>query len=153
MKFNIWDRLVSKAKDIDAWRKFHMSFAEWFDAWRIIPRLIVAGYSYLLWHMYLWYSKLEPTMIDGCNVEILKEACISQAPTTQHMALVTAAVGVAAAVFALYANSGKKWNGFTNWNLQNIEEEKRVLAPPGSVVGGRRHTDPPLPEEEKHMGE
>ena len=149
----IWDIMISKAKDIDAWRKFHMSFAEWVDAWRIIPRLIVAGYSYMLWHMYTWFTTLKPEMIEGCNVEILKEACISAAPTTQHMGLITAAVGISAAVFALYANSGKKWNGFVNWNVNNIKEQQRALVPPSVVVGGRRRADPPIPPEEKASGE
>jgi hypothetical protein len=40
---------------------------------------------------------------------------VIQAPSTQHAALVTAVVGIAAAVFGLYSNSGRKWNGFTNW--------------------------------------
>ena len=119
----LWDRMVVKAKDIDAWRKFHMAFAEWADAWRIVPRTIVVAYGYMLWQMGQWYTSLEPYMLEGCNVELLKEACIIQAPTTQHMALVTAAVGIAAAIFGLYTSSGRKWNGFTHWNKPKTKPE------------------------------
>lgn len=142
-----WDRVVEKAKDIDAWRKFHMAFAEWFDAWRVIPRLIVAGYAYLLYKITIWYLSLEPKIIEGCDIDKLAEACISQAPNTQHMAFVTAVFGISAAIFAFYTNSGKKWNGFTNWNPHNIEVAQRAKAPP--LVGGRRASDPKPPEQGK----
>lgn len=112
----IWDKLIFHAKNIDSWRKVHMAFAEWFDAWRLIPRLLVAGYAYMLWEVVNWYMNIVPTMIVGCNIDKLKEACISQAPTTQDAVLVTAVIGIAAAVFGLYTGSGKKWNGFTLWN-------------------------------------
>ncbi len=42
--------------------------------------------------------------------------CIVQAPTTQHTALVTAVVSIAAGVFALYTTTGKKWGDFIPWN-------------------------------------
>lgn len=108
--------------EIDSWRKGHMAVAEWVDAWRIIPRAMVAGYAYVMWHVVKWYMSLEPHLIENCNVEILQQACVVQAPSTQHAALVTAVVGIAAAVFGLYANSGKKWNGFTHWNKPKTED-------------------------------
>ena len=109
--------------DVDTWRKMHLSVAEFVDAWRLIPRLLVAGYAFMLWKVVSWYMNLAPYMIEGCVSEKAVD-CIAQAPSTQHAALVTAVVGVAAAVFGLYANSGKKWNGFTNWNGGTKEEEK-----------------------------
>lgn len=112
----LWDKFVEKAKDIDAWRKLHLSMAEWMDAWRVVPRLLVAAYAYLLWKVMQWYMTIEPHMIKGCPVDLLKEQCISQAPTTQDAVIVTAAVGIAAAVFGMYSGSGRKWNGFTHWN-------------------------------------
>ena len=118
---SFWDRLKENAKDIDAWRKLHLAFAEWVDAWRIVPRAIVVAYAYMMYDMGKWYTSLKPYMIEGCNAAVLKEACIAQAPTTQHMALVTAAVGIAAAIFGLYTASGKKWNGFTHWNKPKEE--------------------------------
>jgi hypothetical protein len=120
-KMSLWDRMIAKAKDIDAWRKLHMSFAEWVDAWRIIPRLVVLAYGYLTWNIIQWYMGLEPYLLDKCDVSLLGAECMVQAPTTEHMALVTAVLAVAAAVFGLYTSSGKKWNGFTHWNKPKTE--------------------------------
>ncbi len=100
--------------DINTFRKGYLAFAEMLDAFRIFPRLLVLGYTYVLYSTIQWYMNLEPYMLEGCPVE-LGSQCIVQAPTTQHAALVTAVVGVAAAIFGLYANSGRKWNGFTPW--------------------------------------
>ncbi len=116
---SLWKAFTAKAKDIDAWRKLHMSVAEFLDAWRIIPRTVVLIYGYGMWQVGEWYMSLKPYMLEGCNVELLKEKCLVMAPTTEHMALVTALLAVAAAIFGLYTNSGKKWNGFTHWNKPN----------------------------------
>jgi len=113
----LWDKIKLRAKDIDSWRKLHLAFAEWVDAWRIIPRFILVFYGYFLWDMYKWYKTLEPSMIKGCDVNILKDACIAHAPTTDHMAIITAMIAASAAVVGLYTNSGKKWDkGFIHWN-------------------------------------
>jgi len=138
---NIWERIVKRAKDIDSWRKFHMAFAEWFDAWRLMPRMIVVGYSYVCWKAFIWYINLEPKVIEGCDIELLKEACITQEPSTQHMAFITALFGISAGIFAFYTTTGKKWNGFTPWNVENLEEKQKALAP--KLEGGRRASDPP----------
>jgi len=108
--------------DIDVWRKGHLAIAEWIDAWRIIPRAVIAGYTFLLWYVIQWYMKLVPYIIEGCDAESFGSSCIVLAPTTQHAALVSTVVGIAAAVFGLYAGSGKKWNGFTEWKKPNGEE-------------------------------
>ncbi len=108
--------------DIDTWRKGHLAVAEWFDAWRIIPRAVLAGYTFLLWYVIQWYMKLTPYIIEGCDADSFGSACIVLAPTTQHAALVSTVVGIAAAVFGLYASSGKKWNGFTEWKKKSTEE-------------------------------
>ncbi len=112
-----------KIGDIDAWRKAHLAIAEWFDAWRIIPRAVIAGYTFLMWFVIQWYMKLTPYIIEGCDVEAFGSSCLIMAPTTQHAALVSTVVGIAAAVFGLYASSGKKWNGFTEWKKNPNGEE------------------------------
>ena len=99
---------------IDQTRKVHLAMAEAVDAWRIIPRLLVGGYAYLIFKTVDWYMNLHPYLLGDHVVE---------APTTQHAALVTAVVGVGAAVFGLYTNSGKKWNGFTPWSKKSKDEE------------------------------
>ena len=119
--------------DIDTWRKGHLAVAEWVDAWRMIPRLLVGAYAWMLWQVIDWYMNLKPEIIEGCNVELLKEVCVVQAPSTQHAALVTAVVGVAAAVFGLYANSGRQWNGFSKWGSKPVEGERNLeQGSPGS---------------------
>jgi len=109
---------------IDKLRKAHLALAELFDAWRLIPRAIVGGYGYLLYYMVIeWYTKLAPYMLEGCVSETVTD-CIVQAPTSQHSALVIAIVGIAAPIFGFYANTGKKWNGFTPWSKKKLEAEE-----------------------------
>lgn len=100
--------------NIDKFRQIHLSIAEALDAWRIIPRALVGLYCYMLYKIVEWYMDLEPYMLNGCKSQTVLD-CIVQAPTSQHAALVTAVVGISAAVFGLYASTGKKWNGFTFW--------------------------------------
>lgn len=109
--------------NIDKFRQIHLSIAEALDAWRIVPRILIALYSYLLYKVVAWYMTLAPTMLDGCISQNTID-CIVQAPTTQHAALVTAVVSIAAAVFGLYATTGKKWNGFVFWKKKPDEKEK-----------------------------
>ena len=106
--------------NIDKIRQIHLAMAEALDAWRIIPRTLVALYCYMLYKIIEWYMTLQPYVIDKCVSQNMID-CIAQAPTTQHAALVTAVVGISAAVFGLYASTGKKWNGFTFWKKK---EEK-----------------------------
>lgn len=109
--------------DIDTWRKIHLAIGEWIDAWRLIPRLMAAGYAYITWRVLLWYMTLEPKMLEGCDVAKLGEHCIVQAPTTQHAVILTTVIGAATAVFGLYANTGKDWSkGFIFWNKKNKEQ-------------------------------
>ena len=102
-------------KDIDTWRMGYMAVAELVDTFRLMPRALVVGYGIMTWTVVKWYMTLEPKIIPGCNVELLKEVCVTAAPNTQHAAVLTAVIGGAAGVFAFYANTGKKWNGFTPW--------------------------------------
>ena len=63
--------------------------------------------------------ELTPYMIEGC-VSTTVTDCIVQAPSTQHAALVTAVISIAAAIFGLYSSSGRKWeSGFKKWNGDN----------------------------------
>ncbi len=103
--------------DIDAWRKFHLAIAEWFDAWRILPRAVVILFGYGAYHVTRWYMNLSPYILENCiEVGGKVSECIVAAPTTQHTALLSALFALAAAVFAFYTSAGKKWNGFSNWN-------------------------------------
>lgn len=111
--------------NIDNFRQLHLSIAEALDAWRIVPRVLVGLYCLMLYKVVMWYMALEPKMLKGCVSETSVMDCIVQAPTTQHAALVTAVVGISAAVFGMYSSTGRKWNGFTFWKKKEdkIEEE------------------------------
>jgi hypothetical protein len=104
------------ARDIDSWRKFHLAVAEWIDAWRLIPRALVAGYGFMLTWIVVWYMKLEPYILEGCDISVLGEKCIINAPTGSQSILLSVVVGAAAAVFGLYTNTGRKWDKFIPWN-------------------------------------
>ncbi len=108
MKFN-------NLGNVDTWRKGHLAIAEWIDAWRLIPRLLVGAYVWLVYKVMVWYMALEPKMIEGCTSETVID-CVYSAPTTAQAALITAVIGISAAIFGLYTTSGKKWNGFQPWN-------------------------------------
>lgn len=107
--------------DIDVVRRRHLAIAEAVDAWRLIPRTLVVLYAVMLYKVLKWYAALEPyfpkeviPLLEKMTPEQIQAAMV-QAPTTQHAVLVTATVGIAAAIFGLYSTSSKKWNGFTPW--------------------------------------
>lgn len=104
--------------NVDKLRKAVLATAEFVDAWRVAPRLLVIGWGYVLYKVIVWYMNLESYVVENCPVDVL-ESCIVHAPNTQHATLVTALVGASAAVFAFYTNSGRKWNGFTAWNKKD----------------------------------
>ena len=116
--------------NIDVIRRTYLSIAEATDAWRIVPRLLVTGYGVLLYNVVTWYSSLAPYMMEGCKSDVVQD-CIVQAPTTQHAALVTAVVGVAAAFFGLYTSSGQKWDRyiFRKWNTNEAQYLPDDLTP------------------------
>lgn len=115
---------LKNLKNIDMWRKFHLAIAEWVDAWRLLPRAIVILFGYGAYHVTVWYMGLKPYIMAGCIQAGGKVSeCIVQAPTTQHTALLSALFALAAAVFAFYTNTGRKWNekGFVPWNKSKTE--------------------------------
>lgn len=60
----------------------------WLDSQRLIPRLLVASYAYLVWHAYQWFTGI-----------VL--------PVAEQSALIVTVFGSAAAVIGLYTSSGK----------------------------------------------
>ena len=61
------------------------------DNYRVIPRLLVAGYSWLMVYVSFWFMAL-------------------QEPTNTQAAFVTTLVGAGAAIFGLYTKSGNSNN-------------------------------------------
>ena len=112
---------------IDRIRLKVLTSAELFDAWRVVPRLLVAAYGWLCWEIVAWYMDLKPAIIAGCDIQTLGELCLYDAPTTQHAALVTVMVGAAAAVFGFYTNTGRSWTtgGFVKWDETHTQTQNR----------------------------
>jgi hypothetical protein len=118
--------MLNKESKVDVYRRRHLMFAEMIDAWRLIPRAVTAGYIWLLTYVILWYMGLEPYMLDGCNVELLKQECMVRAPTTQHTSLITAVIGMGVGIFGFYAKSGRNWGeGVVPWNVPPKKPEKK----------------------------
>lgn len=132
-----------KKRDIDYWRKGWLSLAEAIDAFRIIPRLVLAGYAYIMLYITMWYLDLEPYMLEGCDVAVLAERCIVDAPTTTHTTIITAVTGFATGLFGFYVNSGRdwregvkmwsgpsdKWETSSNWKSKKIDDENQPSSP------------------------
>jgi len=105
-----------------------LTWAEIADAWRIIPRLLVALYGILVYSLYSWYKSLETIELKDCDQALLRTlaemgtevqqaydmACITVGltggPTTEQNIFVTAIIGLATGVFAFYVNSGRRWD-------------------------------------------
>jgi len=110
--------------DIDGFRKGYLALSELLDAFRLVPRVLIGLYCYTLYKVVQWYMDLHPYMLDKCTSQTITD-CIVHAPTTQHAALVTAVVSIAAAIFGMYAATGRKWNGFTSWKKSKETKEEK----------------------------
>lgn len=102
--------------------------AEIFDAYRVVPRIILALYGTLLYKLYTWFSAIETVVKTTCDTVLIKFlvehgeniieaqqlACsvadVVGGPTTAQAAFVATVVGVAAPIFAFYTNTGRGWN-------------------------------------------
>lgn len=109
---------IEKVTFIDKVRLYVLTGSELFDAWRVVPRILVCAYGFMCWEIVVWYTNLTAYVVAGCDIAVLGELCIQAAPTTQHAALVSTVVGASAGVFGLYCNTGRTWDGkgFVKWN-------------------------------------
>ena len=78
------------------WQKW-IFFAKMVDAWRIVPRLFLGVYVYLLYFATFWFMDL-------------------QDPSIEQSGLISILVGAGAAWFGLYVNSAAKEHGDSNPN-------------------------------------
>lgn len=70
--------------------KTALAWAESIDAFRVVPRLILLAYAFLVYSVIEWFFTL-------------------QDPTGGQVTFVTIITGMAAVVIGLYQNSGRKW--------------------------------------------
>ena len=78
------------------WQKWVFA-AKTIDAWRIIPRLFLGIYMYLLYYATFWFMDLAE-------------------PSLEQSGLISILVGAGAAWFGLYTSSAAKEHGDTNPN-------------------------------------
>lgn len=124
-----------------------LALAESFDAWRIIPRLMLFCYGYLVWSLFVWYKSIPQyvqTKCDGAILQILLEqgqtmamarelACniigSTGGPTAEQTMFVTTIIGLSTGIFALYTTTGRQW--------QRQKEDKRGYDPRDNSVYDR----------------
>lgn len=113
-------------------RSMSLLLAEALDAWRVVPRIIVVCYAWLVFQLYLWYTKI-PTFVqercdpavlqlfidDGMSLEKAKDlACsvidVVGGPTAAQSAFVTTIIGLSTGIFGLYTATGRKWDNNTS---------------------------------------
>lgn len=108
-------------------RERFLVVAEIFDAYRVVPRAILAMYGVLVYKLYTWIITLGTVVKTQCDAALIKILLdsgvdIAQAqeiactvaevvggPTTAQTAFVTTVIGLATPLFAFYANTGKVW--------------------------------------------
>ena len=73
-----------------AWKQVALDAAEVADAWRVIPRIVLLGYGYMLWHSQEWFFSLtDPAMTQSSYVSVIW--------------------GAGAMLTGWYFNTGRKW--------------------------------------------
>lgn len=108
-------------------RKYSLSLAESFDAWRVMPRIVMLMYSVLVTHLYLWYKSIPTFVQEKCDPTILRMmldqditleeaklvACtivdVVGGPTASQTTFVTTIIGLSTGIFGLYTATGRKW--------------------------------------------
>ena len=101
--------------------------AEIVDAFRVVPRTIVAMYGLLIYNLYTWFVDLRTVVKTQCDTVLVQAlvnkgldlaqvqqiACtavdIVGGPTTAQAAFITTVVGLATPMFMFYTNTGRKW--------------------------------------------
>lgn len=111
-------------------RQHILVLAEAVDAWRVIPRLMLMAYGYLVFNLYLWYKNIPTYVQEKCDGSILSEllaqgksmseikqyACtvvdVVGGPTAAQSTFVTTIIGLSTGIFGLYTATGRKWDGW-----------------------------------------
>jgi hypothetical protein len=133
---------LSMADKINTFRRWSLAIAESVDAWRVVPRIVVAGYSYLIGYMVLYFlshDNVEHVTCDPAVLKVLLDANTDLATATDIACRVTdiigppdsltgivgTLIGAGAVVFGLYSSTSKKWDGgFSPWRLSLNDKKK-----------------------------
>lgn len=128
--------------DINRLRKWTMFFGEFVDAWRIIPRTLVALYGVMMYYLIKWFVSLQTHTVTKCDNKLINSlmergvelpraeevACtvteVVGGPTNGQTAFVTAVCGLASAIFGFYTKTGNDWSKpFPPWNFSKKTDE------------------------------
>ena len=127
-------------------RHTSLFLAEAFDAWRVIPRLMLLAYGYLVFNLYIWYKNIPTYVQEKCDSnivatliakgmsypEVKQFACtvadVVGGPTTAQSTFVTTIIGLSTGIFGLYTTTGRKWDV---WEPSYDDRDR----------GGRGHDD------------
>lgn len=109
-------------------RRNILIFAEAMDAWRVIPRMMLLAYGYLVFSLYIWYKNIPTYVQEKCDANILTSlmksgmtvdqaksyACtvmdVVGGPTAAQSTFVTTIIGLSTGIFGLYTTTGRKWD-------------------------------------------
>lgn len=109
-------------------------FAEAIDAWRVVPRLMIVSYGYLVFNLYIWYKNIPTYVQEKCDANVLMSlmskgmtaldakayACsvfdVVGGPTAAQSTFVTTIIGLSTGIFGLYTATGRKWPGDRDGN-------------------------------------
>lgn len=124
-------------------RKMFLAVAEIVDAWRVVPRIVLSAYAFLVGYMIIFilkYDNVEKVECDDKVMSVVLENghSLVQAqemacrvvdvigPPTSWITLVSVIVGASAAVFGLYGSGRKDWSKPpVFWNGGSKKEEKK----------------------------
>lgn len=128
--------------DINRVRKWTLFLGEIVDAWRIIPRSLVALYGLMMYYLIKWFISLETHIVTKCDNKLLNSlteqgvgldraeqiACTATevvgGPTNGQTAFVTAVCGLASAIFGFYTKTGKDWSKpIPRWNMDEKSQD------------------------------
>lgn len=132
---------------ISKFRKISLVIAESFDAWRIVPRLMLVAYGALVINLYTWYKSIPTFVQQKCDAAVLKIfidggmtvhdaqnlACtivdVVGGPTPAQSAFVTTIIGLSTGIFGLYTATGKRWDTVNYYQSFQPDELNRPQQP------------------------
>lgn len=136
---------------IPGYRKVALTIAESIDAFRVIPRLILFVYGWMVWIVATWYMSIPSANQTQCQADVLKTLLdqhipMDQAraaacsiihtiggPTSEQTMFVSIFTGLSSVVIGLYLNSGKAPSAQTDV-LNTIQ--------PANTLAGSYHPSP-----------
>lgn len=117
-----------------------LTFGEVIDKLRVVPRILVMLYIYLVYRLVTWYTSITTeikTQCDSALIKLLMDsgmtvedasnlACTIAdsvgGPTPAQTTFVTAIIGLSTAIFKFYVDSG------TNWDNYPVKEQSSRIA-------------------------